>query len=330
MSNAKENEHHLGDYLRQEREKKGFTLEQVSSATKINIKVLHFLEAGQFSELPSRPFLRGFITAYCQFVGLEPTDTLTRFDEYISEGLHGQNNKRKNYSEYSVESKDGDPSKNLILGILVGFIFIGLVSYFIMKPKLKKKHQEVVHKLKTEEIKAQEQVVEQAPVAQNEPEVEKPIEAKKENTQTTEVVVVEEKKIEEEKPVEETDPLQKGDSYPPESIRYRVVLQAKESFWVRYKVDEFQTQSFVLLQGKYLVLKAMKSIAFQTSNVSAVLIKKGTEFLPLETANSFKRSGTVEQSEYRLGDPKVLAEASPLSGLEPIPVLEKSASNTAQ
>ena len=38
----------LGEFLRQERERRGMTIEQVASATKINVRMLHALEAKLF------------------------------------------------------------------------------------------------------------------------------------------------------------------------------------------------------------------------------------------------------------------------------------------
>ena len=61
----------LGQYLRQERERRGITIEQVASATKIGIKTLHALEEDRYSELPARPFIRGFVTSYARFIGLD-------------------------------------------------------------------------------------------------------------------------------------------------------------------------------------------------------------------------------------------------------------------
>ena len=51
----------LGEFLRLERERRGITIEQVASATKVSVRLLHSLEADQYSELPAKPFVRGFV-----------------------------------------------------------------------------------------------------------------------------------------------------------------------------------------------------------------------------------------------------------------------------
>ena len=75
----------LGEFLRQEREKRGITLEQVASATKINVKILHLLESDHYSDLPAKPFVRGFVSSYAKFIGLDVQDVITRFSEFLEE-----------------------------------------------------------------------------------------------------------------------------------------------------------------------------------------------------------------------------------------------------
>lgn len=75
----------LGEFLRHEREKRGFTVEQVASATKISLRLLHSLENDLYQELPARPFIRGFVIAYCRFLGIHPQEVLTRFSHFIEE-----------------------------------------------------------------------------------------------------------------------------------------------------------------------------------------------------------------------------------------------------
>lgn len=69
----------FGEYLRAHREKKGIRLEEIASITKIHLHNLELLEANQWTELPPDPFLRGFISAYAKYVGLEPKEVLGRF-----------------------------------------------------------------------------------------------------------------------------------------------------------------------------------------------------------------------------------------------------------
>jgi len=60
----------FGDKFRKEREKKGISLEDVSSATKISSRMLLAIEDEQFDRLPGGVFNKGFIRAYAKHIGL--------------------------------------------------------------------------------------------------------------------------------------------------------------------------------------------------------------------------------------------------------------------
>lgn len=69
----------FGSYLRTEREKKGIRLEEIASITKIHLRNLELMEADQWNELPPEPFIRGFITAYTKYVGIDSREALEKY-----------------------------------------------------------------------------------------------------------------------------------------------------------------------------------------------------------------------------------------------------------
>lgn len=73
----------FGNYLRTTREQKGIRLEEIASITKVNLHILSLLENNRFSELPPDPFIRGFITAYAKYVGLDPRTALAKYTEQL-------------------------------------------------------------------------------------------------------------------------------------------------------------------------------------------------------------------------------------------------------
>jgi cytoskeletal protein RodZ len=62
-------------WLRQAREAKGLTLEDLARTTKIGLGTLAALEAGAMERLPATIFTRGFVKAYAKEVGLDPDET---------------------------------------------------------------------------------------------------------------------------------------------------------------------------------------------------------------------------------------------------------------
>lgn len=76
----------VGDVLKQEREKKFYTLLEIEKATKIRKELLEALEQGQYHKLPPPTFIQGFIKNYGKFLGLNPEKLLAIFRREFSEG----------------------------------------------------------------------------------------------------------------------------------------------------------------------------------------------------------------------------------------------------
>ncbi|NBX69411.1 MAG: helix-turn-helix domain-containing protein [Proteobacteria bacterium] len=74
----------FGRYLKTEREKRGIRLEEIASSTKIHIQNLALMEEDRWKELPQDPFIRGFISAYARYIGLDNRETLKLFSQYQS------------------------------------------------------------------------------------------------------------------------------------------------------------------------------------------------------------------------------------------------------
>lgn len=77
----------VGKALKQEREERRLSLEEVSSTTRIPRKTLESLEEDRFEDLPSGVFVRGFIKAYASAVHIDAEDVLAQFDEQTPKTL---------------------------------------------------------------------------------------------------------------------------------------------------------------------------------------------------------------------------------------------------
>lgn len=75
----------LGQRLRDERIKKGLSLEQVSKQTKIRSSFLTALENGEYNKLPSSAYAQGFVRNYAQFLGLAEREMLALFRREFDE-----------------------------------------------------------------------------------------------------------------------------------------------------------------------------------------------------------------------------------------------------
>ncbi|MDX2055919.1 MAG: helix-turn-helix domain-containing protein [Polyangiaceae bacterium] len=69
----------LGTYLREHRESRRMSVEEIARATRVPASSLERLESDRFDELPGEVFVRGFLKSYARAVGLNPDEVLARF-----------------------------------------------------------------------------------------------------------------------------------------------------------------------------------------------------------------------------------------------------------
>jgi len=69
----------IGVELRDARLARGVTIDDAQRATRISRRYLEALEAEDFAALPAPVFARGFLRSYAQFLGIDPTELVSRF-----------------------------------------------------------------------------------------------------------------------------------------------------------------------------------------------------------------------------------------------------------
>ena len=79
----------LGDILREQRERKEVTLEQVEEATKIRKSFLLSLESGDYSNFPAPTAIKGFLKIYADYLDLQEKEILAFFRREFDETKDG-------------------------------------------------------------------------------------------------------------------------------------------------------------------------------------------------------------------------------------------------
>lgn len=93
----------FSQYLKNEREKAGISLQQIAIKTRIDLKFLQSIENGDFSFLPEL-YIRAFIKEYASNVGIDPELTLKKF-EAAKEGRPIGDEREEEKSEVIAEEK---------------------------------------------------------------------------------------------------------------------------------------------------------------------------------------------------------------------------------
>lgn len=158
----------VGAWLKDAREKKGISLDDVSKVTRIGKNYLESIEAGAASKLPNQAYTRGFIRLYASHLGLSPDEALSMLEEYPlaqPENAPPQISAQK----YSVKPFSA-PSLKLSLIAAIA-VLVAVSGYFMLNhtqrstpPKEKRvvEHTQSSPALKTAEDKAEERPLKEA------------------------------------------------------------------------------------------------------------------------------------------------------------------------
>ncbi|MFP3721104.1 helix-turn-helix domain-containing protein [Niallia circulans] len=125
----------LGNRLKEAREAKGLTLEELQEITKIQVRYLVGIEEGNYSMMPGKFYTRAFIKQYAEAVDLVPEEI---FEEYKGEVPTTVNDELpQNLSRVNSRSAiDGATSKvfDILPTILIAILVLAvafLVWYFV-------------------------------------------------------------------------------------------------------------------------------------------------------------------------------------------------------
>lgn len=71
----------LGEFLRQQREEKNVSIEEMATRTRIAVRFIKLIEENQFDQLPNVVSAKGFLRSYARCLGLDEGPILNRFSE---------------------------------------------------------------------------------------------------------------------------------------------------------------------------------------------------------------------------------------------------------
>lgn len=86
----------FGEKLKQEREKRNITLEQISATTKISTRMLQALEENKFNQLPGGIFNKGFVRAYSRCVGMDEDQAVADYLQASGDAVRTEGELREN------------------------------------------------------------------------------------------------------------------------------------------------------------------------------------------------------------------------------------------
>jgi cytoskeletal protein RodZ len=126
----------IGNYLKSGREARNIRLSEVAQSTKISKWYLDCLEKDEFDKIPGGPYIKGYISSYASYIGIEEDEILKRYDalhinsddENEVQGHLSQERKKQKSIGFSVGKKN-----LLILSVVILILLTSGFAYFFYK-----------------------------------------------------------------------------------------------------------------------------------------------------------------------------------------------------
>ncbi len=109
----------LGATLKRQRELRNISLEEIASATKIRQEYLEAIEQDRFERVPGLTFLKGYVRAYAQHLGLASDEIVFRL-------------------QLLIEARDSAPGSSafplrVFIFLILGLLLVGVGLYFLIQ-----------------------------------------------------------------------------------------------------------------------------------------------------------------------------------------------------
>lgn len=132
----------LGKWLKDFREKRKITLEQIHMETKIRIKYLNAIESGDFSSIPGGSvYIKGFLRSYAAAVGLDPNSVVAQYKK-VTKSDSAQSESIEQLSQEMPSKTHQMDTKRfsifltppVILAAVTVLLIVGFLSFKISRP----------------------------------------------------------------------------------------------------------------------------------------------------------------------------------------------------
>lgn len=117
----------VGVYLKKGREAQNISLSDVSDYTKISKLYLDCLEKDEYSKIPAKPYVKGYISSYAAFIGIDENEALKLYDSVQNDTDDSEKikpeilqNERKTIAPYFRFNKK--------FWLVIAFFILGVVS----------------------------------------------------------------------------------------------------------------------------------------------------------------------------------------------------------
>jgi cytoskeletal protein RodZ len=121
----------VGDILRKERIARRVALETIAKDLKLNVTYVRSLEANNYSDLPSDPYIRVYLRSLAKYLQLDPEAILKKF--YDERGIHDEKYRKGSDTQIVITMVDKEKKKEfkpwmIILAVIVALAIISFLA----------------------------------------------------------------------------------------------------------------------------------------------------------------------------------------------------------
>ncbi len=266
----------FGAKLKQEREKRKISLEQISLSTKIGTRMLQALEEDKFNQLPGGIFNKGFVRAYSRVVGLDEDQTVADYmqasgdappvpTEIVprTEGAKGNEAREQAEKVHRLEVISDTPPRQLPWGWFAAVLLLVALALSVWTRGRREHEKQQTNSGRSVAASASYHEGSGAPSgnAANGGTETSPVTSSNSNSQSPDA----HSSYSNQSPVAPTTPAAPGE--------FTVALHAHEESWVSASADGHALPSELLPAGSERLIRATKKITVKLGNSGGVEVR---------------------------------------------------------
>jgi cytoskeleton protein RodZ len=283
----------FGARLKQQREQKGVSLDDVAKSTKIGTRMLRALEQEQLDQLPGGIFNKGFIRAYARFLGIDEEEVIAEYAATTGAAQPEQRPGEDRFPLQDVKSEiERENSEGLPWGTFAAILVIAALLFAIWGVYARQKQNKAAKQIASEQAAMQPQFApaaastavvpdHSAPPVANPPQ---PVAASAAQTSLAGGKTLQPPNA------GATSAAAPTHDSAPEKGKIRVTVKAREDSWISITVDGEVTMQGTLTAGSQRNVQASREIAIKAGNAGALDFAFNGKDLPSQGAEGEVKS----------------------------------------
>ncbi len=244
----------IGERLKEAREERDLTLNDIRDNTKIRVKYLQALEDEEYDIIPGTVYVKVFIKGYAEEVGLDGSELVREYQEILDE----KNRIEKEKQEEEEEKNDKAFFQNRLLNTIIIVVVLLVLAVVIYNVFLLNDSQNQNYNLQEPVNAVENEPVSTTYPAEDDSEIEN-TDSEIENNNTDSAAE------------ESTAQINRKEK--------EIELIIKEKSWVQVEVDGEQVFQGILNEGVIRKFTGQERIDLKIGNAAGVLVKEDEETL---------------------------------------------------